>query len=99
MTGHTTVLLTAPSGLSYRLSKSSPVTGAGPEGVDEPFGSGRGPHEWTDWTAVADPGVEEDLCERVCLVCGTAQVTPADSLVSITALRPWWTASIRREAA
>lgn len=83
---------------STALPQSSPATAAGPGGEGAPFGSGRGQHAWTDWLSIDGPGVEEELSERVCRSCGTTQIAPTDSLVSVTALRPRRT-TIRREAA
>ena len=77
---------TSISGLS---SKTFPETVAGPGGVGAPSGSGRGQHDWTDWTPITDPGVDEDLSERNCRSCGAEQIAATESLISVAALRPW----------
>lgn len=87
------------TGIADLSSKLFSETVAGPGGVGAPSGSGRGQHDWTDWTPITDPGVDEDLSERNCRSCGDEQVASTDSLISVAALRPWSTAMIRRVAA
>jgi len=79
--------------------ESFPETVAGPGGVGAPSGSGCGQHDWTDWSPVADPRVEEDLSERNCRSCGAEQIVATDSLISVAALQPWTVATIRCAAA
>ena len=80
--------------------RTFPETVAGPGGVGgAPSGSGRGQHDWTDWTPITDPGVDEDLSERNCRSCGAEQVATTECLISVAALRPRSSTMIRRVAA
>ena len=88
------------TGMADLPSRSFPETVAGPGGVGgAPSGSGRGQHDWTDWALVVDTGVDEDVSERNCRSCGTEQVAPTESLISVAALRPRSSTMIRRVAA
>jgi len=86
-------------GISGPSSKTFPETVAGPGGVGAPSGSGRGEHEWSDWTTITSPGVDEDLSERTCRSRGAEQVAATESLISVAALRPESTARFEGAAA
>ena len=79
--------LAAPPPDHKHSHRSFHPNAAGPGGDPAPSGSGRDQHDWSDWTRVVDPSLDEPLCERVCRFCGADQVAPLDGLVSVVVLR------------
>lgn len=63
-----------------------PVAGAEPGGDHAPSGLGRRQHDWTDWSEIDDPDVD-DLSERVCLACGASEIAPTECLLPTVLLR------------